>query len=1165
MSLREKIRLHLPLYLVVSVIFSVAVWSLWLPHLLGNVEDVEAAPVTSFVTPITAVGRIPSGAQHKMIYNNGSYAMVFASNTSATSVTSTCAYVQSNGSANQACKLYFTSSTDGGVTWRTPVLISSDLFFSANREAISDFSYDTRRNAYVVVYKQYSTGDLYQSYSTNGGTSWASAIVISDNGASSPNFIGRNAVVAYATSSDMRAVLVQKGSYMAVGISTDRNQSTVWTTSTVDRLIGYYDTNAGDWESARPLGISIDSSNNIHALYAVASSTALTYNIIYASSTNSGSSWATTSISGTMGVLSADLSCMECGINASAIDPYTGRLSVMYFQMSAFDATAMGNGFLIATSSLKIGQLGANGQWTTSTLSTQVPFYYAISDFLLATLHPSSLIVPYTGMYAGAFMSTSSRPHVLINTSTRVIEQINTASVFNMSAMTTAYNSTSKELAVGYIDSSTYQMKFTTTSLAITALNAYASTTAITPTVETDGSGLVAVDTTISDANRETVTLYADYSTDGGTTWASTTMSSATGVAGALSTATGRVTGIKTTAGTLASVSQNISFDWDSLTDLPATSTTNVLLRIKASDGISDSPNYNVSSAFTVDNFAYVPTSLLLVPSTSTIAFSWSGASGDVLFSVSSTAMAVSSTVYNTVTSTSLTPNSLYYYQVKAQDDHGTTSSLSSVTSTYTDADIPTAVSAVSTGQTTMTVSWTSTNGSGTVYELYNVTTGATVGTTQSTSYSVTGLTANTAYQFKVRAQYLIDSSRYSSYSETSTAVSTDAASASSDNSSNSGGGGSAPAASPPSVPASQPVTPAAAASMELALNQPVRQTVGASSHTYTALSANAKSATLKIQSEPITVALSVGVPKEVDTNADSINDLRVTYTGLVKGVPKVTVANLTDENELKNVMTIRAGAYETNTRNVTLTFNSNAVQMALSNTPDFAGATFRAYAPSVSWELSSGNGKKTVYARLRSPQGSTVTVSDSIVLNTSGAALPPSTVENPPITTPTQSTYPVLTRTLKRNMTGTDVKQAQLFLQTAGFFPKTVAANGIFGPTTESSVKALQKKQGLPQSGEINTAIWSLLTGEFSVGNTPSSPENLAPVAKPNLSRGSSGANVLWVQEKLKALGYFPKNVNANSFYGPTTQSSVRAFQKAKGISQTGTVGPLTWGALSK
>lgn len=63
------------------------------------------------------------------------------------------------------------------------------------------------------------------------------------------------------------------------------------------------------------------------------------------------------------------------------------------------------------------------------------------------------------------------------------------------------------------------------------------------------------------------------------------------------------------------------------------------------------------------------------------------------------------------------------------------------------------------------------------------------------------------------------------------------------------------------------------------------------------------------------------------------------------------------------------------------------------------------------------------------------------------------------------------------------------------------------------------------------------------------------------NLSVGSTGAQVTALQKILKNQGYF--TAASSPRFGPATQAAVRAFQKAKGISQTGTVGPQTRAAL--
>jgi hypothetical protein len=64
------------------------------------------------------------------------------------------------------------------------------------------------------------------------------------------------------------------------------------------------------------------------------------------------------------------------------------------------------------------------------------------------------------------------------------------------------------------------------------------------------------------------------------------------------------------------------------------------------------------------------------------------------------------------------------------------------------------------------------------------------------------------------------------------------------------------------------------------------------------------------------------------------------------------------------------------------------------------------------------------------------------------------------------------------------------------------------------------------------------------------------------NLSLGSTGYKVYALQTLLAKLGFFQGD--ATSYYGPKTKAAVMQFQAAKGINQTGTVGPKTRAALN-
>lgn len=80
-----------------------------------------------------------------------------------------------------------------------------------------------------------------------------------------------------------------------------------------------------------------------------------------------------------------------------------------------------------------------------------------------------------------------------------------------------------------------------------------------------------------------------------------------------------------------------------------------------------------------------------------------------------------------------------------------------------------------------------------------------------------------------------------------------------------------------------------------------------------------------------------------------------------------------------------------------------------------------------------------------------------------------------------------------------------------------------------------------------------------------PTSPKKPAPPKTPKypgkqLRRGSSGANVLAVQKRLKARGW---SLSTDSKFGPGTERVVRQFQANKKLKADGIVGPATWAAL--
>ena len=108
------------------------------------------------------------------------------------------------------------------------------------------------------------------------------------------------------------------------------------------------------------------------------------------------------------------------------------------------------------------------------------------------------------------------------------------------------------------------------------------------------------------------------------------------------------------------------------------------------------------------------------------------------------------------------------------------------------------------------------------------------------------------------------------------------------------------------------------------------------------------------------------------------------------------------------------------------------------------------------------------------------------------------------------------------------------------------VAVDGIFGPNTESAVKAFQQSKSLPADGIVGPQTWPKLVVQ--------------------VKQGSTGDAVRGVQEVMKfhdqSDGEGPP-IHVDGIFGPQTNRWVRGFQNAVDIDVDGIVGPVTWRAM--
>lgn len=533
--------------------------------------------------------------------------------------------------------------------------------------------------------------------------------------------------------------------------------------------------------------------------------------------------------------------------------------------------------------------------------------------------------------YTGGFTTTTNTSTSIISLTPNTEYQFAVrAQYLSSSALYTAYSASS-----------------TTSTLALP--NNTPAVTAISPTQATNGTGLVTVTTTVSDADADTVNLTVQYLSGDGVTWVSSTLGTVSGT-GTFTTSSGQISGIATT------VANAITFTWNSLTDLGAI-TTSTQIKITPNDGTDNGTA--VTSTLTVDNeVPSAPTTITLTPATSSITIFWSDVSGASTYTVSTTAGSATTTA-STVTTTAysgLTPNTNYSFQVKVTDAYGNVGSFSTASSTYTNADIPGQPTATANGQTSEIVSWSAnSNSASTVYQLYNVTTAAVVGTTTAVSYTVTGLTAGTPYQFKVRARYLSDGVTYSSYSDDSVAVSTAA------------------------VASTVSMTLATGASSTFQLS------VGGTAHTATLNSITNGAASVTIASTPVTVSLTQGESDNIDTDGNGADDMTITMTTVGASSATFSLASYTPPAATSSggggssysppyniSFLINNGATSTSNPAVTLTFAAtNAAEMVVAEDSSFVGKTWEVFKARKTWIFSSPiAGIKTIFVRYRDNYG---------------------------------------------------------------------------------------------------------------------------------------------------------------------------------------------------
>jgi peptidoglycan hydrolase-like protein with peptidoglycan-binding domain len=132
----------------------------------------------------------------------------------------------------------------------------------------------------------------------------------------------------------------------------------------------------------------------------------------------------------------------------------------------------------------------------------------------------------------------------------------------------------------------------------------------------------------------------------------------------------------------------------------------------------------------------------------------------------------------------------------------------------------------------------------------------------------------------------------------------------------------------------------------------------------------------------------------------------------------------------------------------------------------------------------------------------------------------------------------------------GSEGRQVRLLQHALG-----IVVDGVYGPATESAVRAYQASRGLAVDGVVGPHTSAALANSPATAHATHSAASADSPAIAHAAHSASKTAVMRLQEAL--------HVQVDGAFGPETEAAVRSLQARHGLTVDGIVGPQTWSAL--